>query len=86
MPETAELPREQWTMPPLALLRRPQWSTGRKVAMLGLQAYLIVSVIILIIKAASSPAPERRWRPGGPPPQRAGDGPAPAGSELLRRS
>ena len=39
-------------MPPLALLRRPEWSTGRKVAMLGLQAYLVVSVIILIVKAA----------------------------------
>ncbi len=51
-PETGELPREQWTMPPLALLRRPEWSMGRKVAMLGLQAYLIVSVIILIVKAA----------------------------------
>ncbi len=51
-PETDEVPREQWTMPPLALLRRPEWSMGRKVAMLGLQAYLIVSVIILIIKAA----------------------------------
>jgi Mn2+/Fe2+ NRAMP family transporter len=55
VPATAdsdEVPREQWTMPPLALLRRPEWSLGRKVAMLGLQAYLIVSVIILVVKAA----------------------------------
>ena len=29
-----------------------EWSTGRKVAMLALQAYLVVSVIILIVKAA----------------------------------
>ncbi|HUH81928.1 MAG TPA: NRAMP family divalent metal transporter [Solirubrobacteraceae bacterium] len=51
-PGTADVPREQWTMPPLTLLRRPEWSTGRKVAMLALQAYLAVSVIILIVKAA----------------------------------
>jgi NRAMP (natural resistance-associated macrophage protein)-like metal ion transporter len=50
--DSDEVPREQWTMPPLALLRRPEWSLGRKVAMLGLQAYLIVSVVILVIKAA----------------------------------
>jgi NRAMP (natural resistance-associated macrophage protein)-like metal ion transporter len=44
-------PKEQWTMPPLALLGRPEWSTGRKVAMLSLRAYLLVSVILLIVKA-----------------------------------
>ncbi len=50
--ETAEVPREQWTMPPLALLRRPKWSLGRKVSMLALRGYLVVSVVILIVKAA----------------------------------
>ncbi len=45
------VPREQWTMPPLALLARPAWSTGRKVAMLTLRSYLLVSVILLIVKA-----------------------------------
>ncbi|HTY98070.1 MAG TPA: NRAMP family divalent metal transporter [Solirubrobacteraceae bacterium] len=49
---TPELPREQWTMPPLTLLGRPEWSMGRKVAMLGLQVYLALSVIILVVKAA----------------------------------
>jgi NRAMP (natural resistance-associated macrophage protein)-like metal ion transporter len=44
-------PKEQWTMPPLALLGRPEWSTGRKVAMLSLRGYLLVSVILLIVKA-----------------------------------
>jgi NRAMP (natural resistance-associated macrophage protein)-like metal ion transporter len=44
------VPREQWTMPPLALLARPRWSTGRKVAMFGLRAYLLASVILLIVK------------------------------------
>ncbi len=45
------VPREQWTMPPLALLARPQWSTGRKVAMLTLRGYLLISMILLIVKA-----------------------------------
>ena len=35
-----KIPKEQWTMPPLALLARPQWSTGRKIAMLTLRGYL----------------------------------------------
>jgi len=45
------IPKEQWTMPPLALLARPQWSTGRKVAMLTLRGYLVVAMILLVIKA-----------------------------------
>ncbi len=45
------VPKEQWTMPPLALLARPQWSTSRKIAMLTLRGYLLVSVILLLIKA-----------------------------------
>jgi Mn2+/Fe2+ NRAMP family transporter len=47
-----DVPKEQWTMPPLALLARPEWSTGRKVAMLTLRCYLLASVILLIVKAA----------------------------------
>ena len=54
-PEPAEpapaTPRELWTMAPLALLARPQWSTSRKVAMLTLRGYLLTSVILLIVKA-----------------------------------
>jgi Mn2+/Fe2+ NRAMP family transporter len=45
------IPKQQWTMPPLALLARPEWSTGRKVAMLSLRGYLLISVILLIVKA-----------------------------------
>jgi len=45
------IPKEQWTMPPLALLARPRWSTGRKVAMLTLRGYLLASMILLIVKA-----------------------------------
>jgi NRAMP (natural resistance-associated macrophage protein)-like metal ion transporter len=46
-----EIPKEQWTMPPLTLLGRPQWSTGRKVAMLAMWGYLVLSVILLVVKA-----------------------------------
>ena len=45
------IPKQQWTMPPLALLARPEWSTGRKIAMLTLRGYLLISVILLIVKA-----------------------------------
>ena len=49
--ETPAIPKAQWTMPPLALLGRPQMSTGRRVAMLTLSGYLAVAVILLIVKA-----------------------------------
>ena len=42
--------RQTWTMPPLALLERPRWSTGRRAAMLLLRAYLLVAVALLIVK------------------------------------
>ncbi len=38
-------------MPPLALLERPRWSTGRKAGMMLLRAYLVVAVLLLIVKA-----------------------------------
>jgi len=45
------VPREQWTMPPIALLARPQASTARKAAMLSMEAYLLLAVVMLVIKA-----------------------------------
>jgi hypothetical protein len=45
------IPKEEWTMPPLALLSRPRWSSGRKFAMLTMRSYLLVSVILLVVKA-----------------------------------
>ena len=45
-----DVPRQDWTMPPLALLGRPEWSTGRRVAMLSLRGYLVVSMILLVVK------------------------------------
>jgi NRAMP (natural resistance-associated macrophage protein)-like metal ion transporter len=46
-----EIPRENWTMAPLALLGRPEWSTGRKAAMLAMRGYLLVSMILVAVKA-----------------------------------
>jgi hypothetical protein len=43
--------RENWRMPPLALLKPVEWSSGTKLAMLMLRGYLVVSVLLLIVKA-----------------------------------
>jgi NRAMP (natural resistance-associated macrophage protein)-like metal ion transporter len=42
--------RHTWTMPPLTLLERPVWSPARRAAMLGMRAYLVVAVALLIVK------------------------------------
>jgi NRAMP (natural resistance-associated macrophage protein)-like metal ion transporter len=44
------VPRESWTMPPVALLSRPQWSVGRHAAMLALGSYMVVALILLAVK------------------------------------
>ncbi len=43
--------RQNWTMPPLALLEPAKWSAGRKVAMLAMRTYLVIAVALLIVKA-----------------------------------
>jgi NRAMP (natural resistance-associated macrophage protein)-like metal ion transporter len=43
--------RRNWTMPPLALLERPRWSTGRKAGMMMLRGYLVIAVLLLVVKA-----------------------------------
>jgi NRAMP (natural resistance-associated macrophage protein)-like metal ion transporter len=43
--------RENWRMPPLNLLHRPEWSRGRLVAMYALRGYLVVAVVLLLVKA-----------------------------------
>jgi Mn2+/Fe2+ NRAMP family transporter len=52
-PRTAmsEADRLNWRMPPIALLKPAEWSTGRKVALLTLRGYLVISVLLLIVKA-----------------------------------
>jgi hypothetical protein len=43
--------RMNWRMPPLALLKPAEWSSGRKIALLLLRGYLVISVLLLIVKA-----------------------------------
>jgi Mn2+/Fe2+ NRAMP family transporter len=47
----SEAERMAWRMPPIALLKPAEWSTGRKIALLTLRIYLVVSVLLLIVKA-----------------------------------
>ena len=47
----SEADRMNWRMPPLALLEPADWSVGRKVALLALRGYLVISVLLLIVKA-----------------------------------
>ena len=43
--------RSNWRMPPLALLKPVQWSPGTKLGVLMLRVYLVISVLLLIVKA-----------------------------------
>jgi Mn2+/Fe2+ NRAMP family transporter len=43
--------RMRWRMPPLVLLKPVAWSAGTKAAVLVLRGYLVVSVLLLIVKA-----------------------------------
>ncbi|MFJ2580796.1 NRAMP family divalent metal transporter [Kitasatospora aureofaciens] len=40
-----------WRMPPLALLKPVQWSPGLRLGMLALRGYLVLSAILLLVKA-----------------------------------
>ena len=51
VPEVPKEERENWRMPALALLDRPAWSLGRRIAMYALGAYLVVSIVMLAVKA-----------------------------------
>jgi hypothetical protein len=46
-----EVPKEQWTMPPLALLSRPRFSGGRRAALLVLGGYMVVALVMLIVRS-----------------------------------
>jgi Mn2+/Fe2+ NRAMP family transporter len=45
--------REDWRMPPLALLRRPVMSAGRRVGMGALRLYLGVAMILVVVRIAT---------------------------------
>jgi NRAMP (natural resistance-associated macrophage protein)-like metal ion transporter len=49
--EVSREERENWRMPALVLLERPAWSLGRRIAMYALSAYLVVSIVMLAVKA-----------------------------------
>jgi len=51
LPEVSRAERENWRMPALALLERPAWSAGRRVAIGALSAYLVLSIVLLAVKA-----------------------------------
>jgi hypothetical protein len=40
-----------WRMPPLALLKPVVWSPGLRLGMLALRAYLVLSAVLLLVKA-----------------------------------
>ena len=42
--------RENWRMPPLAMLSKPVLSTGRKLSLTVLRAYLAIAMILVIVK------------------------------------
>jgi len=43
--------RLNWRMPPLALLKPVQWTAGTRLGMLMQRGYLVVSVVLLVVKA-----------------------------------
>jgi hypothetical protein len=45
------LEKMSWRMPPLALLKPVKWSPGIRVGMLALRAYLVLSAVLLLVKA-----------------------------------
>ncbi|HET7339590.1 MAG TPA: NRAMP family divalent metal transporter [Candidatus Dormibacteraeota bacterium] len=49
--EVSRADRENWRMPALALIERPTWSLGRRVVIYALGAQLVVSIVMLAVKA-----------------------------------
>jgi NRAMP (natural resistance-associated macrophage protein)-like metal ion transporter len=47
-----QIPKSQWTMPPLALLERPRATRARSIALGSMWTYLVLSAALLIVKAA----------------------------------
>jgi Mn2+/Fe2+ NRAMP family transporter len=55
-PPAAKLPargvdRNTWRMPPLTLLEPVTWSTGTRLGMIALRAYLVIGALLLVVKA-----------------------------------
>jgi Mn2+/Fe2+ NRAMP family transporter len=50
-PQMSTVEKMSWRMPPLTLLKPVRWSPGRRVGMLSLRLYLVVSAVLLVVKA-----------------------------------
>jgi Mn2+/Fe2+ NRAMP family transporter len=50
-PAMSEAEKLAWRMPPLALLKPVQWSPGLRLGMLALRGYLVLSAVLLLVKA-----------------------------------
>ncbi len=50
-PEMSPAEKTSWRMPPLTLLRPVRWSPGLRVGILSLRAYLVLSAVLLLVKA-----------------------------------
>jgi Mn2+/Fe2+ NRAMP family transporter len=48
--QTAGIDRRDWRMPPLHELRPPHLSPARKLALLGLRAYLLIAALLVVVK------------------------------------
>ena len=51
VPRMSTEERASWRMPALALLQRPPWSVVRRVAMVALSGYLVLTILMLIVRA-----------------------------------
>jgi hypothetical protein len=47
----SETERMNWRMPPLTLLKPAEWSAARKATLLAMYGYLVISILLLIVKA-----------------------------------
>ncbi len=50
-PRVSRVEKMSWRMPPLALLKPVRWSPGLRVGILSLRAYLVLSAVLLLVKA-----------------------------------
>lgn len=51
VPVLSQAEKLAWRMPPLALLRPVRWSAGTRLGMMALRGYLVLSALLLLIKA-----------------------------------
>ncbi|MBO0731176.1 MAG: divalent metal cation transporter, partial [Acidimicrobiaceae bacterium] len=50
-PVVAASEKANWRMPPLTLLKPVKWSSGMRIGMLSMRAYLVLAAVLLLVKA-----------------------------------